>query len=218
MWCIPQVTPQFEERMLDVLTHYEKGYDPKHPVVCVDEKNHQLLSSPKGEQNTHEGSGKRIDYLYKRHGVVNEFVAFEGKVGKRYIRTTDTRKGKDFAKFIRFLVMDVYKDAEKVIFVLDNLNTHKDKSIIDTYGEGEGKKILTRLEWHYTPKHASWLNMAEFEIGNVTKAVLKRRLSTKKDVKRHVRAYQVRKNKEAKPVKWKFTTERAKEKFKLLKN
>lgn len=218
MWCIPTVTPEFLKRMEDVLKQYEKRYNPRYPRVCLDEKSQQLLSTPRGEKLVRSEKPKYIDYEYKRHGTVNLFVAIEPKSGKRAIRVTDKRTGKDFTRFIQFLVMKVYKKAKKIHLILDNLNTHNEETILTHLGEQRGRAVTSRIVWHYTPKHASWLNMAEIEIGVVTQQVLKKRISEKATLTAEVRAYQNRRNTEKATINWKFTSAMAKEKFSLHNN
>jgi hypothetical protein len=218
MWCIPKITPEFKEAMYDVLDVYERPYTPQFPVVCFDEKTHQLLSTPRGEYIAAQTATRRQDYEYKRHGTVNHFVAVEPKAGKRTIRVTDRKTAVDFARFIKHLVMNVYSKASKVILVLDNLSTHTEKAIVETYGEEEGKKICSRIEWHYTPTHASWLNMAEIEIGVLQKNVLCKRIGEKELLRREVRAYQIRRNRNRSTISWRFTKQKAKEVFKLHDN
>ena len=217
MWCIPEVTPEFEERMFDVLDEYAKPYDPKNPKLCIDEKSHQLLGVSRKSKQAKPGKISREDYEYKRNGTVNHFICVEPQTGERRIRTTKRRCKTDFAKFIKFIVMNTYKDANKISIVLDNLNTHKNESIIKQYGKKEGQEIINRIEWHYTPKHASWLNMAEIEIGVLSK-VLKKKMPEIETVKKEIRAYQNRRNKSKAKINWKFTKEDAKKKFKLHQN
>jgi len=201
--------------MNDVLKQYEKGYHSWYPRVCLDEKSHQLLSTPRGERTVQRGKPKRIDYEYKRHGTVNLFVTIEPKKGKRTIRVTDQRTGKDFAKFVKFLCMKVYRNAKKVHLILDNLNTHNRKTLLEHLGEDQGKQVAERIVWHYTPKHASWLDQAEIEIGVLTSQVLRKRIATKSTLIPEVRAYQERRNKEKATINWQFTRAMAKKKFKL---
>lgn len=201
--------------MNDVLGQYEKKYNPLYPRVCMDEKSQQLLSTPRGEKHVAPKKAKRVDYEYKRHGTVNLFVAVEPKAGKRTIRVTDRRTGKDFAKFAQYLVMKVYKKAKKVHLITDNLNTHNEKTLIEHLGDRKGKEVADRIKWHYTPKHASWLDQAEIEIGVVTQQVLKKRIAEKTALIKEVRAYQERRNKAKATIKWQFTRAMAKEKFNL---
>lgn len=218
MWCIPKVTPEFMDKMDDVLEQYEKGYHPSYPRVCLDEKSLQLLSTPRGERKVQTGKPKLVDYEYKRHGTVNLFVAVEPKAGKRRIRVTNQRTGKDFARFIQFLVMRVYRKAKKVHLILDNLNTHNEKTLITALGERQGKQIAARISLHYTPKHASWLDQAEIEIGVLTAQVLRKRIATKSALTEEVRAYQERRNEEKATINWQFTRLMAKKKFNLHNN
>ncbi|HZD59903.1 MAG TPA: IS630 family transposase [Anaerolineae bacterium] len=215
---MPKITPEFEARMMDVLSVYERDYDPEHPVVCLDEKNHQLLSVPRGEKPPMPGKVQRVDYEYKRHGTVNHFVAVEPKAGVRHIRVTKRRTKEDFAFFIRFLVMRAYKSAQKLSIVLDNLNTHTEKAILESLGEDEGRKVLERIEWHFLPTHASWLNMAEIEISILSRQVLVKHVAKIEMLKREVRAYQGRRNIAEAKIHWGFTQEHAQDVFGLHKN
>lgn len=218
MWSIPKVDTEYTDRMLEVLEVYERPYNENIPVVCVDEKSTQLLSTPRGETSICPGSSRRIDYEYKREGTVNIFVGVESLAGTRSYRVTDTRKGVDFAKYIRYLVEDKYKDKDYIVLITDNLNTHKEKVILEYYGEEVGRRILDRIEWHYTPKHASWLNMAEIEISMLSRSALSRRIGDKKTLTKHVKAFQRRQNKEQVKINWQFTKQDAINKFKLAEN
>lgn len=218
MWCIPKLTQEFEDRMFDVLDVYARPADVKHPVVCLDEKTHQLLSTPRGGELPTPGKPERVDYEYKRHGTVNHFVAVNPRGGKRHIRVTNRRTAGDFANFMHYLIMKIYKQAEKVCVVLDNLNIHGEKAIMETYGQNLGGRICDRIEWHHTPKHASWLNMAEIEIGVLQRSVLSKRIGVKEELVKEVAAYQRRRNRESATINWQFTREKAKEVFKLHDN
>ena len=155
MWCIPKVTPEFKKRMFDVLKVYERPYDPQKPVVCMDEKSKQLLKDTRTPIAGKPGTMARTDYEYGRNGTCNLFVAVEPKGKHRTVRVTRRRTAKDYASFIKFLVTHVYKKTKKVVLVEDNLNTHNKETLIEILGEKEGKKIAGRIEWHFTPKHAS---------------------------------------------------------------
>jgi len=215
------MTPEYLIHMMDVLAQYEEAYDPKQPQINLDEKLYQLKTTPRGTQPPRPGSpgqksrSGRVDYEYKRQGAVNIFVCVELKTGQRHLRVTNRRTKKDFARFVRYLVMERYKRAEKVHITLDQLNTHIDGSVLEQYGEVEGRKILDRLQWHYTPKHASWLNAVEIEIGVLEKQVLKQRLGSKKELIKHTLAYQRRRNKDKATIDWQFTRDKARDKFKL---
>ena len=149
---------------------------------------------------------------------LNYFVDINPGGGKRHIRVTDRRTALDFAHFMYYLIMEVYKEAEKICVVLDNLNIHGSKAIMETYGEEEGGRICARIEWHHTPKHASWLNMAEIEIGVLQRNVLSKRIYVKEELVKEVAAYQRRRNRESATINWQFTREKAKEVFKLHDN
>lgn len=215
MWCIPNLTAEYIARMLEVLEVYERPYDPKRPVICLDEKSFQLLKSKRKALLLGIGKPKREDYEYERHGTANAFVAVEPLAGVRQVRVTKQRRAVDFAAFLRFIVLVKYASCEKVILVSDNLNIHCAKSLVQTFGQEEADKILARLEWHYTPKHASWLNMAEIEINVLTTQCLAQRLGSREASAKHVRAWQRRRNLAKRGICWKFTRAKAKEVFKL---
>lgn len=217
MWCIPKVTPEFERRMLDVLEVYERPYDPQKPVVCLDEKSKQLVADTKNRNPLPMKPGKpqRADYEYKRNGTCNLFVAIEPKGKKRVVRVTKRRTKKDYASFIKHLVDHVYKKVENIILVGDNLNTHNEGSLIAAFGEKEGKRIGKKLEWHYTPKHASWLDQAEIEIHSLEQQCLNRRIPDFHTMQSEVAACVKKRNQDKCGINWQFTREKAKEKFKL---
>lgn len=156
--------------MEDVLDTYQLPYDPKAPVICLDETNRQLIQ--KTRIPVEPGKPGRVDYEYRRCGVVDLFVAFEPLAAKRIVKVTQTRKAVDFAQFVRELVDTHYADAQKVILVMDNLNIHRAASFYTAFEPEEARRIVSKLEIHYTPKHASWLNMAEIEIGVLSRQCL----------------------------------------------
>jgi hypothetical protein len=161
-----------------------------------------------------KGHQEKVDYEYKRHGTVNHFVCIEPKAGKRKIRVTEDRKGKTFAEFMEYIIMKNYKEAEYVDVTIDNLNTHNDKTITTHLGERRGKQVISRIRWHYTPCHASWLNAAEIEIGILTGSVLSKRIGNINELKQEVSAYEKRRNRERAKINWKFTKTHAQQKFK----
>ena len=165
MWCISEINQVFRERMYDVLDLYEKPYDPRFPVIGIDEKPKQLLDDNRKSIPMMPGRRKKYDYEYVRHGTANIFMAIEFKAGKRTARVTSHRTKRDFAKFIKHLVDQIYPEAKRLHLVLDNLNTHNESSLYEMYGPEEAERILSKIEFHYTPVHASWLNVAEIEIG-----------------------------------------------------
>ena len=164
MWCIPELTTEFIERMEDVLDLYAKPYDSKEPVVCLDEKPVQLVKDAREPIQGKAGSIKKRDYEYIRAGTANIFCAIEPKGGQHFTYVTKNRKGKEFAKVLN-RIGNYYSYAGKIHLVMDNLNTHSLKSLTNFYGEEKGKEIWNKFEIHYTPKHASWLDQAEIEIG-----------------------------------------------------
>lgn len=214
MWCIPRITPEYEKRMLDVLEVYERKYDPKKPVVCIDEKSKQLLKETRAPIATKPGKVAKADYEYERNDTCNMFVAVEPKGNKRTVRVTRHRAGKDWASFIRYLVKHIYKRIQKLILVEDNLNTHNKKTLIEHLGE-EGRKIARKIEWHFTPKHASWLDQAEIEIHSLETQCLNRRIPDFHTMQSEVSACVKKRNQDKCGIKWQFTREKAKKKFHL---
>lgn len=215
MWCIPEVTPEFIERMKNVLDLYEKPYNPNEPVVCFDEKSKQLIESARESKPTKVGSPKRTDYEYERNGTRNIFMAVEPKAGFRKTKATSHRKCPDFTKFIKELInLNRYQNTEKIHIVLDNLNTHFEKSFYKTFSKEEAKRISDRIEFHYTPKHASWLNMAEIEIGIMDRQCIGKRISDKKLLIENISIWRKDRNKQRIKINWKFTKQEARRVFK----
>jgi hypothetical protein len=201
--------------MMDVLEVYERPYDSQKPVVCLDEKNKQLLEDTKASLSVRPGVIKKQDYEYIRRGTVNLFVAIEPKASLRKVTVTKRRTKKDFAHFIKKLVGHIYKGVEKIIMVVDNLNTHNETSLIETFGEIEGKSLSGKIEWHYTPNHASWLNQAEIEISAMTRQCLKRRTPSFQAMQHQVAIWAKERNQRRIGIKWQFTREKARQKFQL---
>lgn len=191
MWCIGEMTPEYRKRMYDLLDLYARPYDPKEPVVCFDEKSKQLLGHV---QEPLRGKVTREDYNYERRGTRNIFLAVEPKGGKRFTGVTKQRTKEDFADFIRRLLDEQYPESRRIHLVLDNLNTHRESSFYETFGKKEARWILRRLKFHYTPKHASWLNMAEIEIGVMDRQCLKGRIPDEAALKRRIAVWQGRRN------------------------
>lgn len=205
MWCIPELTKEFRRRMYVVLDIYQKKYDKKHPKICIDEKSKQLLGTKRESIGGKPGCPEKIDYEYKRNGTSNIFVAVEPDGGRRYCKVTKRRGKKDFAYFVKDLVMRKYAKVEKVTIILDNLNTHFKSSFYETFGNEEAEKILSKINFVYTPKHASWLNMAEIEINVLEHQCLNRRIGTENELKSEVKEWQKRRNKEKAKINWGFT-------------
>lgn len=208
MWCIAKITPEYRKRMYDLLNLYEKPYNPKHPVICIDEKSKQLIGENRIPIPMKPGSPVKYDYEYKRNGTRNIFVAVEPKAGKRKIQVTKRRTKKDFAKFVQELIKD-YSEAIKIHIVLDNLNTHFESSFYETFNKKEAKRILKRIEFHYTPKHASWLNMAEIEINILSNQCIAWRIPTEEQLIKQIIPWEQQRNKEEKKIIWKFTKQDA---------
>lgn len=201
--------------MEDVLDLYEKPYDPKEPVLCFDEKSKELREDTRKTAHTNQGRVRRRDYEYRRHGTRNIFVAVEPKGGYRSVRATHRRTKTDFAREIaRIANLPRYKDADRIHIVLDNLNTHFPKSFIETFGEEKAKRILARIQFHYTPKHASWLNMAEIEIGVLSTQAIKGRVPSEDALRASLASWQKRRNRKHATIHWTFTTIKARKKFK----
>lgn len=218
MWCIPTVTPEFIERMEDILELYAKLYDPKEPVLCFDEKSTQLLGDIRSTIPTEEGKIRKRDYEYKRNGTANIFVTVEPHDGFRTTKTTKRRTKSDFAHEIaRIANLPRYQGVDCLHIVLDNLNTHFEKSLIEAFGTEQTERVLQRIQFHYTPKHASWLNMAEIEIGILSRQCLKQRIPTRKELRAHIRVWRERRNRHQMKIQWRWTKNDARRVFKYEK-
>lgn len=213
MWCITEINQEFRDRMYHILDLYEKPYDLKNPVIGLDEKPKQLLEDSRLSIPMKPGQPKKYDYEYIRQGKANVFMAVEFKAGKRTTRVTSRRTMRDFAKFVKHLVDREYPKAEKLHLVVDNLNTHKEASFYEKYEPEEAKRIIDKIEFHYTPKHASWLNVAEVEIGVMDAECTRRRIPEKEILRKEVIAWTKRRNEQRKKIHWKFTKGKADKKL-----
>ena len=213
MWCIQTLDAIFRGCMYDVIDLYEEPYDPKRPIVCLDEKPKQLLGDEREPIPMKPGRSEKYDYEYVRNGTANIFVAVEFKAGKRVTQVTKRRTMKDFALFVKMLVDGEYSDVEVTRLVVDNLNTHNEKAFYKTFSKEEAERILDRIEFHYTPKHASWLNAAEIEIHVMDIECTGRRISDMKILTHEVAAWTKRRNDHEDKINWTFTSERADEKL-----
>jgi DDE superfamily endonuclease len=202
-WCVPKLTEEFRERMDDVLDQYEKPYNPSEPVICLDEQPYQLLDDTRPSQLPAPGKAGKQDYEYRRCGTCSLFVAVEPRAGRRFVQARRQRTRTDFARFTRDLLRR-YLKARRIHLVLDNLNTHNAQSLLEAFGAKRAKRLLKRIEWHHTPKHASWLNMAEIEISVLTKQCLDRRLPLLEDVQRHATAWSRDRNRRKATIQWTF--------------
>jgi len=199
--------------MYDVLDLYEEPYDHKKPLVCLDEKPKQLLGEKRMSIPMTPGSPEKYDYEYVRNGTANIFMAVEFKAGNRVTQVTARRTMKDYALFVKMLVDEEYRDVELIRLVTDNLNTHKEKAFYETFSKDEAERILSKIEFHHTPKHASWLNAAEIEINVMDIECTGERIGSKEILAREVAAWTARRNDQKKRINWKFTRERADKKL-----
>jgi hypothetical protein len=209
MWCIGKITAEYRQRMENLLALYARPYNPKEPVICLDEKSKQLLAQTRKPIAAQPGTAAKEDYEYRRAGTRNIFVAVEPKGGQRQIEVTARRTKVDFVGFLGRLVEKVYAGAEKIHVVLDNLNTHFRQSFVAVMGAEAATALLSRVEFHYTPKHASWLNMAEIEIGIMDRQCTGQRLANETVLKSEVAAWEQRRNAEGKGIQWTFTQQEA---------
>lgn len=202
--------------MEGTLDLYEQPDDPKRPRVCFDERPCQLVDHLVVPLPPQPGRIAREDYEYRRQGTCNLFVYFDPFRGWRHMEVTPRRTKQDFARCMQRLVDEFYPDAEVIRVVLDNLNTHTPSALYQTFPPEEARRLLRRLEFHYTPKHASWLNMAEIEISVVARQCLNRRIADMSSLQREVDAWQTRRNLQGGSVDWRFTTDDARNKLKRL--
>jgi len=202
--------------MEDVLDLYEEPYNPKRPKVCFDETNKQLVEEKRSAQPMKPGYPERYDYEYKRNGTRNLFMFFEPQRGWRHVEVTERRTAQDFAHQMKWLVDEVYGEAEVVRVVLDNLNTHRTASLYETFEPAEARRIAKRLEFHYTPKHGSWLNMAEIELSVFSRQCLDRRIPDEETLRREVATLEEERNRVQATVNWQFTSEDARVKLKRI--
>ena len=202
--------------MEDVLEVYQRPYDPKRPLVCIDEMPKQLLMDTREPLPMRPGEPERFDYEYKRGGVADLFMLFEPLAGKRHIEITDQRRRVEWAEVMRIVSDELYPDAEKIVVVLDNLNTHVGAAFYLAFEPQEARRLVERFELHYTPKHGSWLNMAEIELSALTRQCLDRRIPDKDTLIREVKAWEDQRNSEVIKVHWQFTTADARTKLRRL--
>ena len=209
MWCIGALTEEYRQRMYDVLELYARPYRKSEPVICIDEKSKQLLRDSRAPLSMKRGVPAKYDYEYVRAGTCNVFVAVEPKGGRRVLEVTERRTTPEFVGFVRQLLERTYASARTVHLVLDNLNTHFRSCFEDVLGRSAARALLRRVQFHYTPKHASWLNMAEIEIGILERQCLGRRLMDRATARREVNAWERRRNAEGRSIDWTFTRQDA---------
>lgn len=214
MWCIGTLTEEYRHRMYALLELYARPMSRAEPVICIDEKSLQLI----GHSRTPLPMGSRrpaakVDYEYVRNGTTNLFVAVEPKAGQRIVSVTERRGKVDFVVFVGELLTKAYAKARRVHLVLDNLNIHFRKCFDDVLGKRMAAKLLSRVQFYYTPKHASWLNMAEIEIGILSRQCLDRRVVSRQLLQSEVQAWQHARNAQKRTIEWKFTRQDADQKL-----
>jgi len=216
-WVIPpDGDAEFVCAMEDVLEVYHRDFDPKRPVVCMDETSKQLVSETRVPVSAAPGRVERVDYEYERKGTANLFMVTEPLVGQRRVKVTQRRTAVDFAELIREIVDEWYPAAKKIVLVMDNLNTHRPASLYEAFPPAEARRLMEKLEIHYTPKHGSWLNIAEIELGILSRQCLDRRIGSVEFLKKEVATWQRQRNRTCGTVDWQFTTKDARKKLKRL--
>ena len=212
----PERNAEFVAAMEDVLDVYQRPRDPRRPLVCLDEQSKQLIKETRTPLSASPGRVARHDYEYERDGTANLFMLFAPLEGWRHVKVTERRTRLDFAEVIRELVDVHFPDAEKIVLVMDNLNTHKPASLYEAFPPAEARRLIEKLEIHYTPKHGSWLDMAETELSVLTKQCLDRRIPEMETLKAEVRAWLEQRNAQQATIDWRFTTDQARIKLKRL--
>ena len=216
-WVIPpKANAAFVANMEDVLDVYARPYDEDHPKVCVDEGGKQLIGDIREPLPLRPGSPAKQDYEYEREGMANLFMAVEPLGGVRHVEVTQRKTAVDFAKFLKRLSDEWYPDAKRIVLVSDNLNTHTPACLYEAFEPTEARRLVERFEWHHTPKHGSWLNVAECELSVLARQCLDRRIPDLDTLKREVAAWERARNAAAVGVDWQFTTADARVKLKRL--
>jgi DDE superfamily endonuclease len=202
--------------MEDVLDVYHRPYDPARPVVAVDEASKQLVGEAVQPIPAQPGQPERFDYEYVRNGTANLFMISEPLAGWRHVMVTERRTAKDFAEVVRWLAEDVYPEAKRVVLVMDNLNTHKLASLYEAFEPEQARRIAERIEVHHTPKHGSWLNVAEIELSVLSRQCLDRRIESVEELLKELEPWSEERNERSVGVKWRFTTADARIKLRRL--
>lgn len=216
-WKIPPIqNAAFVAAMEDILSVYRLPYDVEYPVICMDESSKQLIGEVRQSLGCKPGKTKKIDDEYVRYGVAQIFMEVEPLTGRRHVTVTERRTNKDWAKRIKALLDDRYPHARKVRLIMDNLNTHTIGSLYETYPPEEAHRLASRLEIHYTPKHGSWLNIAEIELSALKGQCLDRRICDMEVLREEIRLWEESRNNQAKKINWQFTTQDARIKLKRL--
>lgn len=213
MWCIQAITEEYRARMYRLLKLYQQGYNPKEPLICMDEKSKQLLQDSRQPIKAKPGKLEKYDYEYNRKGTCNIFLAVAPKAGIRIVKVTDTRTKTDFAYFIEDLVEKHFRKTNYIQLVLDNLNTHFEGSLIETFGKRKTTRLLKKIRFIYTPKHGSWLNMAEIEINIMDRQCTGGRIESKERLASDVMIWSKERNDKQCNIEWKFTRQDADKKL-----
>ena len=214
MWCIPpDANAEFVWRMEDVLEVYRRPYDPLRPVVCMDETSKQLIAETRCPQDAEPGRERRVDYEYERKGVADLFLFLEPLRGWRRLWITPQRRKVEWARCVKQLLDENYPDAERLVLVCDNLNTLTGGALYEAFPAAEARRLWERLEVHYTPKHGSWLNMAELEFSALTRQCLGRRIETAEELKAAIAAWQRARNAAGTRIDWCFRVADARKKL-----
>jgi hypothetical protein len=216
-WCLPpEQDAEFVCAMEDVLDVYHRPYDEKRPLIALDESSKQLIGETVQPLPAEPGQPERFDYEYVRNGTANLFMISEPLLGWRAVKVTARRTAKDFAEVVRWLAEDVHPNAEKLVLVMDNLNTHKLASLYEAFPPEQARRIAERLEIHYTPKHGSWLNVAEIELSVLSRQCLNRRIESMEELRKEVAAWEEARNGKQVEIRWRFTTADARVKLRRL--
>ena len=202
--------------MEDILDVYQRPRDPDKPLVCLDEASKQLLAEKREPLPLQCGRPARIDYEYRRNGTTNLFMVFAPLEGQRYVKVTARRTAIDYAHMLKDIADTLFADAEKIMLVQDNLNTHKPASLYEAFPPHQARRLIERFEWHYTPKHGSWRNIAESELGVLSHQCLDRRIADPAVLAKEILAWQSYRNKHCAKANWQFTTTDARIKLKHL--
>lgn len=212
----PKANAAFVAAMEDVLDVYTRPRDPARPLVCLDETSKQLVAETRPPEPMRPGLPARHDYEYKRNGTANLFMLFAPLEGWRHVEVTERRTAVDYAKILRDIADLHFPNAEKIVLVQDNLNTHSPASLYEAFDPAEARRVIERFEWHYTPKHGSWLNLAESELAVLSAQCLDRRIADRSTLEREVAAWRIRRNTHNAKANWHFTTDDARVKLKSL--
>ena len=216
-WVIPpKQNADFVAAMEDVLEVYRRPYDPKRPVVCLDEQSKQLVKETRTPVAAKPGQNRREDYEYQRNGTANIFMLFEPLACWRHVKVTERRTMIDFAHVVRDLVDELDPEAETIVLVMDNLNTHKTGSLYEAFEPAEARRLIEKLEIHYTAKHGSWLNMAEIELSVLTRQCLDRRIEDRQTLATEIDAWETQRDDAEATIDWQFHTQDARIKLKKL--